>query len=180
MPKQSFSRERQALGVYQEEKYLGSLPPPPPPPPSFYPTLVTSEGAEQWFFQAFGDPFLEASGEKGNLLHWGSQGEQPHAQDRGGVGGGKRWELPTSNLGKEKLLFLPSLLQQHLFRLCPAPLATPVCRQPALSFQLSQNYMKKLYLYYIKTVSGGLGAVGLKVGLLCSSGQGRGIFFFRH
>lgn len=37
--------------------------------------------------------------------------------------------------------------------------------------------MKKLYLYYIKTVSGGLGGMGLKVGLLCSLGQ-EFIFFF--
>lgn len=84
-----------------------------------------------------------------------------------------------ANVGKE-MLFLPSLPQQHVFQLCPVSLATFVCQEPALSFQLSQNYMEKLYLYYIKTVSGGAGL--LKGGLLCSSGQDWFVFvfFFHH
>lgn len=84
-----------------------------------------------------------------------------------------------SNLGKEKL-FLPTPCPNSISFSSSWPLWQQLrAKQPALSFQLSQNYMKKLYLYYIKTVSGGLVGVGLKVGLLCSSGQGW-VFFFHH
>lgn len=114
----------------------------------------------------------------------GSRGEQLHAQSvmhRTMEAWCGEEAVVTANVGSGEGKTSPSrpLPQQHLFQLCLASLATSVCQQPALSFQLSQNYMKKLYLYYIKTVSGGLVGVGLEVGLLCSSGQGWvGFFFF--